>query len=196
MNNRTEPSSTVVQSEREQLAQQFAFERHGATKKNRKGTDLPYITHPEAVVALIRSAPHNDAMLCAGWLHDLVEDTDTTLLEIRTLFGDDVADLVSMLTDKSTPSDGNRKQRKEIDRNHSAQASPDGQTCKVADILHNIQNILETDPDFAKVYLPEKAQLLIVLPDAHPILWNQAYRILKPYMPQKPQITRVENRIK
>jgi len=58
------------------------------TKQVRKYTGEPYINHPAEVVELVRSVPHTEAMLCAAWLHDVVEDTPATLRSIEYLFGD------------------------------------------------------------------------------------------------------------
>ena len=62
-------------------------------------------------------------MLAAALLHDTVEDTGTPLKDIEAEFGPDVASLVEQLTDVSKPEDGDRKTRKEIDRQHIAKAS-------------------------------------------------------------------------
>ena len=98
----------------------FATLAHGDQK--RKYTGEMYIVHPIEVMEIVKTVPHDDAMLAAALLHDVVEDTDVTLDEVRSAFGDDVAALVDDLTDVSKPEDGNRKTRKAMDREHSAQA--------------------------------------------------------------------------
>jgi len=52
-------------------------------------------------------------------------------------FGFAIADLVEQLTDVSVPEDGNRAIRKEIDRQHSARATAEDQTIKLADLIDN-----------------------------------------------------------
>ena len=96
----------------EQLAKAYAERKHDSVVHRRKYTGEPYITHPAAVVELVRSVPHTEAMLCAAWLHDTVEDTPATLDDIRAVFGDEVAVLVEMLTDVSRPEDGVRAERR------------------------------------------------------------------------------------
>lgn len=60
----------------------------------RKGSDIPYIIHPLGVMEiLIRNGAKEDAVI-AGVLHDVVEDTDYTIEDIRIIFGDRVAQLV------------------------------------------------------------------------------------------------------
>jgi len=149
------------------------------TKQVRKYTGEPYINHPAEVVELVRSVPHTEAMLCAAWLHDVVEDTPATLRSIEYLFGDltfggQVALLVEMLTDTSRPEDGKRAVRKEIDRQHTAKASPEAKTIKLADLISNTWSIAEHDPAFAKIYLAEKALLLEVLEEGDPTLYALA----------------------
>lgn len=146
--------------------------------QTRKYTGEPYITHPAAVVALVQSVPHTPEMIAAAWLHDTVEDTDTTLDDVRAEFGDAVADLVEMLTDVSRPEDGNRAARKALDREHIAKASPDAKTVKLADLIDNSRSIMAHDPQFARVYLAEKRLLLDVLTEGDPTLYAMARRIV------------------
>lgn len=61
---------------------------------------VPYIEHPKAVASMVDG---DDAKIVA-LLHDTVEDTGATVDEIRSMFGDRVADAVACLThDKSVP---------------------------------------------------------------------------------------------
>lgn len=60
----------------------------------RKGTDIDYITHPMEVMQILTQMGADENLLIAGVLHDVVEDTDVTIDEIRESFGDDVARLV------------------------------------------------------------------------------------------------------
>jgi (p)ppGpp synthase/HD superfamily hydrolase len=72
------------------------------------GSELPYLTHIGMVLMVLLPAlsiesglEAETAMLCA-LLHDTVEDTDTTIEEIRELFGEDVAAGVAALTKDKT----------------------------------------------------------------------------------------------
>ena len=58
----------------------------------------PYITHPLAVSFILLELGMDTDKICAAMLHDVVEDTDTTLEEIKKLFGQDVAMLVDGVT--------------------------------------------------------------------------------------------------
>ena len=155
-------------------ARVFATAAHYAAGNVRKYTGEPYINHPEAVVDIVSNVTHTPEMIAAAWLHDTVEDKGVSLDLIKFEFGDKVAELVYWLTDKSTHEDGNRAARKAIDRLHIAKASPEAKTIKLADLLDNTASIIEHDPDFAEVYMAEKAELLKVLTEGDKTLWDRA----------------------
>jgi len=151
----------------------FAATAH-ATQK-RKYTGEPYITHPIEVAKIVASVEHTDAMVCAAYLHDVVEDCGVTLEEIKQEFGAEVEDLVFWLTDPPTVKGGpNRAERKCMTRERYAIAPAEAQTIKCADIIANPSSIVEHDPDFAKVYLSEVRELLNVLDRADPVLREKA----------------------
>lgn len=58
----------------------------------------PYITHPLAVAQILVELGMDTDTICAALLHDVVEDTDTTLEELKKGFGSDVANLVDGVT--------------------------------------------------------------------------------------------------
>ena len=153
---------------------QFATKAHEG--QTRKYTGEPYIVHPLSVMEIVKTVDHTEEMLMAAVLHDTVEDTDVTLQDIDREFGPVVAQLVEELTDVSKPEDGNRAFRKGLDRDHSAQASAQGQTIKIADLLDNTKSITEHDEHFAKVYMKEKALLLQILDKADKILLKKAQK--------------------
>lgn len=162
----------------EYKAKEFARRAHESIGQLRKYTGQPYIVHPEEVANLVRTRPHTPEMLAAAWLHDVVEDTPVTLEEIELTFGPKVAALVEQLTDVSQKSMGNRDVRKAIDREHTAKASPEAKTIKLADLISNTDSITKYDPEFARTYLKEKARLLEVLKEGDKALWSHAYKIL------------------
>lgn len=152
----------------------FAVNAHNAVGQRRKYTNEPYFLHSVAVARIVSKVPHTDEMLAAALLHDTVEDTNVTLIDIERNFGNKVASLVECLTDVSKLEDGNRKIRKAIDREHTARASAQAKTIKLADLIENTHSIVAHDSDFAKVYLAEKALLLEVLRDGDATLWAMA----------------------
>ncbi|MDU6414160.1 HD domain-containing protein [Mixta calida] len=158
----------------EERARRFATEIHAAAGQRRKYTDEPYIVHPAAVVELVRSVTDDENMLAAAWLHDTVEDTGATLEDIAQQFGPEVAELVSKLTDKKQPQAKNRAARKVAHFRHTADASPDAQTIKLADIIDNTRAIVQYDPHFARIYLVEKQVQITLLREGSAELWRQA----------------------
>ena len=164
----------------EERARKFAEAAHASIDQRRKYSGEPYIVHPDAVAELVRSVPHTEAMICAAWLHDMVEDTPVTMDDVEREFGAEVAALVEQLTDVSRPEDGNRKKRKTIDREHTAKARAQAKTVKLADLIDNTWSIVERDPDFATVYLVEKAALIEVLREGDETLWAMAVAMVPP----------------
>jgi len=167
-----------------QRAIEFATQAHAG--QARKYTGEPYINHPIEVMQIVNTVTDDPEVLAAAILHDVVEDTPATIMNIRIGFTPRVAELVSDLTDVSKPEDGNRAVRKELDRQHSAQASPEAQTIKLADLISNSKSIMEHDPRFAKVYMREKSALLEVLVQGHPTLHKQASDIVSSYYNNRP----------
>ena len=158
------------------LAQKKCKEWHDG--QYRKYTNEPYHVHPFEVASILTKAQQSQEVVIAGYLHDVLEDCDVSEDEIERLFGERVKDLVLMVTDISRPEDGNRKTRKNIDKEHLALADKDGQTVKLADLISNSKSICEYDPGFAKVYMREKKELLTVLTKGHTELYEQALDII------------------
>jgi len=77
------------------LAFQYAKERH-AGQKRRSGED--YITHCVEVAKILSEIHLDTVSVAASLLHDVVEDTDTPVEEIRREFGDEIATIVDGLT--------------------------------------------------------------------------------------------------
>ena len=159
-------------------ARVFATAAHAAVGQVRKYTFEPYIVHPAEVASIVATVLHTDVMVAAAYLHDTVEDTGVTIVDITREFGHEVAALVSWLTDVSRPEDGNRAVRKARDREHTAQAPAEAQTVKLADLIANSRSILAHDPEFARVFLAEKRMLLEVLTRGDAELMAQARRIV------------------
>lgn len=163
----------------EEQARRYATRAHAEAGQRRKYTDEPYIVHPAAVAELVRSVSADDALLATAWLHDTVEDTDTTLNDIEVHFGPRVAQLVEMLTDCAQPQAKNRAARKLAHFRHTASASPEAQTIKLADIIDNTRAIVRFDPHFARVYLVEKRIQIGLLKQGDAQLWQQASTIIE-----------------
>lgn len=70
----------------------FAASAHKG--QTRKAGNQPYIFHPLEVLNVVSTMTLDDDILCAAVLHDTVEDTNTSIVDIRKEFGDHVAKLV------------------------------------------------------------------------------------------------------
>lgn len=160
-------------------ARAFAETAHRKKDQRRKYSGEPYEVHLHAVAAIVASVTQDERTIAAAYLHDVVEDTDVTLEEVEAAFGPDVAQLVDDLTDISRPSDGNRAQRKALDREHLARARPEAKTVKLADIIHNAPDIAQHDKGFGRVYIREAEALLKVLKEGDPVLYRRAEETLR-----------------
>lgn len=76
-------------------ARALAIERH---QDQKYGDNLPYEWHLEKVAALAEMLGYPEEIQAAAWLHDIVEDTYTSLDEVRTLFGAKIAGMVDGVT--------------------------------------------------------------------------------------------------
>lgn len=115
---------------------EFAVKKHSG--QFRKATTIPYILHPLEVLQILYSMRADTNVMIAGVLHDTVEDTDTSLDEIREIFGDDVAELVASNSEDKSKSWIERKQHT-IDE--LANANERVKMLIMADKLSNIRSI-------------------------------------------------------
>ncbi len=109
----------------------------------RKGSDTPYIAHPVHVsIILIRHGFSEDVAI-AGLLHDVVEDQDLSLAEIRAGFGPAVAEMVAALTEEKEEAGQKRpwEIRKQEALAHAQTASTKAVAVKAADTLHNTRTL-------------------------------------------------------
>lgn len=122
----------------------YAAECHrDQRRKDKVGT--PYINHPLQVIRLLMAAgaDSNTDVLMAAVLHDVVEDTDGTLEEIRLRFGSDVFFIVAEVTDdKSLPKVERKKQQIE----HAPHLSQGARLIKLADKLSNLEDLYREVP--------------------------------------------------
>lgn len=76
----------------------FAKDKHDATGAIRSYSGNPYFEHPESVAKLAVAYGGNDKEIAAAFLHDTMEDTDTSYEDIVKNFGEDIANIVSEIT--------------------------------------------------------------------------------------------------
>lgn len=153
-------------------AREFARRAHDSVNHRRKYTDEPYHVHPARVAKILEEITDDEAIIAAAWLHDVLEDVAPKNPEynedaIREYFGEDVLQLVLEVTDVSRPEDGNRSERKAIDRKHTAKASDRGKLIKIADMTDNIIDIAKHDKHFARVFAREAILSMTILDMRH-----------------------------
>ena len=119
-------------------AVKLAVEAHSGTERRCKG--YPYIIHPMEAAAIVATMTNDQEMLAAAILHDVVEDTDVTIEQIREMFGDRVAMLVQHET---APADPNLtwRERKAIQVKQLKAAPLDSKIVALGDKLSNMQGI-------------------------------------------------------
>lgn len=106
------------------------------------GKDKPYTYHLSMVVSVLRRFGYSESKyLAAGWLHDVVEDTEVTLDFVRKEFGDEIASIVDAVTDEPGETRAERK-AKTLPKTRS---NPDGIIVKLADRIANIEAAGEGD---------------------------------------------------
>ncbi|WP_037373361.1 HD domain-containing protein [Salinimicrobium xinjiangense] len=161
----------------EEEALEFATRAHG--EQQRKFTSEPYIEHPKRVAEMVRSVSHTTEMICAAYLHDVVEDTAVKIEEIEQKFGKKVADLVQELTDefmKENYPQLNRRARKDKEVERQATISKEAKTIKLADVIDNTPDIVKNDPGFGRKYIREMEKLSRVLVGGDKELFDRARR--------------------
>jgi len=79
------------------LRRAYEFAAHAHEGQTRKSGD-PYVSHPLAVAQIIAELKLDVASVCAGLLHDCVEDTTATVDQLGDLFGKEIAFLVDGVT--------------------------------------------------------------------------------------------------
>ena len=128
----------------------FAAKHHD--RQVRKGTRLPYLTHPANVALILTRYDRDEPTVIAGILHDVVEDCvrdgyTRQMLEQRIgeKFGADVLDTVLRVTKRQTDDEGvelNRDEQKEDYLARLSSASESALWVCAADKLHNANSIL------------------------------------------------------
>lgn len=122
-------------------AYRLADEMH---KEQRRVSGVPYILHPTSVACIVSDLGMDTDSIVAALLHDVVEDTPTTLEEIMTMFGSDVAHLVDGVTKIGKIAYVTREERQaENVRKMLIAMSNDIRVIiiKLADRLHNMRTI-------------------------------------------------------
>lgn len=125
-------------------AYEFAKKKHGTQK--RIGGD-PYITHPVAVANILKKEGYDIEYLIVALFHDLLEDTDATEDEIRSIAGEEVLQAVKLLTKEK-----GYDMQTYVTR---IRQNPIAYAVKGADRLHNLRTASCTSRHFRQKYITE-----------------------------------------
>ena len=124
----------------------------------RKGTNIPYISHPMEVMQILTANGCSEDVIIAGILHDTLEDTDAKEEDIKNLFGQKILDII-----KSETEDKSKTwiERKKHTVEHVKISSKNVQLVCCADKLANIKSIYADalkvgDRVFARFSAPSK----------------------------------------
>ena len=132
--------------ETRKVFQALAFAAHKHRDQRRKDEDAsPYINHPIALADILvnEGGVTDHVVLCAAILHDTIEDTETTYEELMVAFGREIADVVAEVTDDKSL---DKAERKLLQIEHAAHASPRAKLVKLADKTCNLRDIATTPP--------------------------------------------------
>ena len=139
------PNTALMRS-----AFEYACAKHeGQTRRSGE----PYMTHPLEVMDIIADLRLDVASLCAGLLHDTVEDTDATVEEVAQRFGADVAFLVDGVTKLSKMNFHTKEEAQAANfRKMIIAMSRDLRVIlvKLADRLHNMRTMKHMKPESAE----------------------------------------------
>jgi GTP pyrophosphokinase len=169
-----------------QRAYVFACEAHQAQQR-RSGE--AFILHPLGVARILAGLRYDDATIAAALVHDVVEDTETSIEEVRAEFGDEVARLVEGVTKLTRIHFASREQAQAENYRKMVVAMAEDYRViliKLADRLHNMRTIeylgkqkqLQKARETLEVYAPLAHRLGI-----HSIKWeleDLAFQTLHP----------------
>src|SRR6516162_10288344 len=125
-------------------AAELAARRHNGQTRKGRGEE-PYLNHLAEVANMLSAVSNGEdaELVAAGWLHDTIEDSETTHGELAQRFGLRVAGLVEECTDDMKLSKGERRQKQIED---APKKSPGAKLIKIADKISNIRARIFANP--------------------------------------------------
>src|SRR5215510_16608037 len=92
-------TSILDEAELDQVSLAFKVADH-AHRGQKRDEGTPYIVHPLRVaISLVDELDiHSPKLICAALMHDVIEDSPVTREELATLFGEEIAEIVWLLT--------------------------------------------------------------------------------------------------
>lgn len=123
----------------------FAAWKH-RSQRRKDAEASPYINHPIALarVLAVEGGVTDIQVLVAAVLHDTLEDTETTVRELRDRFGPAIASIVVEVTDDKNLS---KQRRKDLQIEHAAHLSAPAKLVKLADKICNVRDVATNPPE-------------------------------------------------
>jgi (p)ppGpp synthase/HD superfamily hydrolase len=140
----------------EKKAWKFAQDAHDGV--SRKFSGVPYFEHVRWVFKLLKKFDTREELGAAALLHDVVEDCDISIEEIRKEFGERVANLVSELTSNEEMKGLMGKQEYLLDKMYTM--SDDALIIKLCDRLQNLSDHYRSNYKFLQKYYLETQYIL------------------------------------
>ena len=134
--------------------------------------EVPYTVHLEQVVqTLDKFGIRSNDMICGAWLHDVIEDTGKSYSDIKSRFGEDVAEIVCAVTSEL----GRNRKERNIKTYPKIKASERALILKLADRIANVNYGLisggKTDM-YAKEFEDFRNSLKSEATDSNPVILN------------------------
>lgn len=163
------------ESEARMYNQAIAFAADAHVGQFRKYTGEPYVLHPIEVAEILRRHDRPACEIVGGVLHDVVEDTNRTLKQVKFHFGTVVGDLVDGVTNVAEDKRVPRVERFWQNVAHLESQSEGSHNIKCADIISNMKNFPKDNESSLVNYSAEKMIVLehLLLADSNLILEAQ-----------------------
>jgi GTP pyrophosphokinase len=176
--------------DRELLERAYAFACRAHSNQQRRSGEA-FILHPLGVARILAELRRDDATIAAALVHDVVEDTASSIEEVRTEFGDEIARLVEGVTKLTRIHFASREQAQAENYRKMVMAMAEDYRViliKLADRLHNMRTIeylgkqkqLQKARETLEVYAPLAHRLGI-----HSIKWELEDRAFQTLHPRK-----------
>jgi guanosine-3',5'-bis(diphosphate) 3'-pyrophosphohydrolase len=169
-----------------------AFEQarsdHAGQVRNGSG-GMPYVEHPMRVAAQLEPHDFREEVLAAALLHDVIEDSETTLEEVRELFGDEVAGMVGALSDDESIE--SYRERKAEHRERVTAADGGALAIYGADKLTNVTTLrgaLEAEGEAVRDEFKVPIELKIEI-------WEADLELLREKAPQLPFLDELDEEL-
>jgi len=178
-------------AERSQLvrdALQTAQRAHAGQIRNGSG-GMAYVDHPRAVAELVAEEGFGDEVIAAALLHDVLEDSETTVEELRELFGLEIAETVVALSDDESIEPW--WDRKDEHRERVRAADGDALAIYGADKLNNVGNL-----NRAHAVEGSAVEREFAVPLDHKVeAWTRDLEMLRQQAPELPFLDRLETEL-